>query len=228
VAFSRTLGELHEYPLEKFAAPGYPQLMVQSNIIENGEAIGISDAGARWRIDGAHLKRPHRITVLYAVEMPAGDGVPPGETWFASTAAAHDALDPALRQQLQGVCAINMHGAGRKKRSTPYFPDSGLTQGFRHGVEHPVVRTHPHSGRKCLYVNPVTTSHIRGMHEHDSRTLLDQLYEHMARPEFTYRHQWQVGDLVMWDNCMTQNRTAIDYELPQRRLLYRAQVMGAA
>ena len=118
--------------------------------------------------------------------------------------------------------------AGRKKRSTPYFPDSGLTQSFRRGVEHPVIRTHPPSGRKCLYVNPVTTSHIRGMNEHDSGALLDQLYEHMARPEFAWRHQWQAGDVVICDNTLTQTRTTVDYELPQRRLLYRVQVKGAA
>ena len=227
VTFSRSLGELNEHPLEKFAARGFPALMIHSNIIENGEPLGLAETGQRWRIDGAHLKTPYRASLRYAVEIPAQDGVALGDTWFASTAAAYDALEPALRQQLQGMHAIHMHGAGRKKRSTPYFPDSALTQGFRRGVEHPVIRTHPHNRRKCLYVNPLTTSHIRGMNEQDSSALLDQLYEHMAHPEITYRHQWQVGDLVMWDNCMTQYRTANDYELPLRRMLYCAQIKGA-
>lgn len=227
-AFARSLGELTEHPLEKCAVPGHPQVMTLSNIIEHGEPIGISDAGTRWRIDGAHLKTPHRITLLHALEIPTADGAPLGDTWFASTAAAHDALVPTLRQQLQGMQAIHMLHAGRKRRSTPYFPDSGLTQIFRRGVEHPVIRTHPHNGRKCLYVNPVTTSHIRGMTEQDSGALLDQLYEHMARPEFAYRHQWQAGDLLISDNTLTQNRTAVDYVLPQRRLLYRVQLKGAA
>jgi taurine dioxygenase len=227
-AFSRSLGELSEHALDKFAMPGFSELMVHSNIIENGEPIGRADTGERWRIDGAHLKTPYRATAIYAVEIPAKDGVTLGDTWFASTSAAYDALEPALRQQLQGMRAIHMHGAGRKKRSAPYFPDSGLTQTFRRGVEHPMVRTHPQTGRKCLYVNPLTTSHICGMNEHDSSALLDQLYHHMARPEFVYRHQWQAGDLVVWDNCMTQNRTANDYELPLRRLIYRVQVKSAS
>ncbi len=224
VLLSRNLGELSDHALDKFSMRGIPELMIHSNIIENGEPIGLADGGQRWRSDGAHLKAPYRYTLLHAVEIPIKDGIPLGDTWFASTAAAYDALDPALRQQLQGMRAIHMHGAGRKKRSTPYFPDSGLTQTFRRGVEHPVARTHPHSGRKCLYVNPLTTSHIHGMNQHDSSALLDQLYEHMAQPEFVYRHQWQVGDLVIWDNCLTQNRSANDYELPLRRLIYRVQV----
>ncbi len=228
LAFSRSLGELSNHALDKFSMRDFPELMIHSNIVENGEPIGQADTGERWRIDGAHLKTPYRATLIYAVEIPAKDGIPLGDTWFASTAAAYDALDPAPRQQLQGMRAIHMHGAGRKKRSTPYFPDSGLTQGFRRGVEHPVLRTHPQTGRKCLYVNPLTTSHIRGMNNHDSSALLDQLYAHMARPEFAYRHQWQAGDLVMWDNGMTQNRTANDYELPLRRLVYRVQVKDAA
>jgi taurine dioxygenase len=227
-AFSRSLGDLSEHPLDKFSVPGFPELMVHSNIVENGEPIGRADTGERWRMDGAHMKTPYRATVIYALEIPAKDGISLGDTWFANTSAAYDALDPALRQQLQGMRAIHMHGAGRKKRSTPYFPDSGLTQTFRRGVEHPVVRTHPQTGRKCLYVNPVTTSHIRGMNEQDSSALLDQLYQHMARPEFVYRLQWQAGDLVMWDNCMTQNRTANDYELPLRRLVYLVQVKGVS
>jgi taurine dioxygenase len=228
VAFGRNLGELSAHPLEKFAKPDFPELLIDSNIFENGEPIGRADAGQRWRIDGAHLKTPYRATVLYAVEIPVKDGIPLGATRFASTAAAYDALEPALRQQLQGIRAVHIHGAGRKKRSTPYFPDSGLTQGFQRGVEHPVVRTHPHSGRKCLYVNPLTTSHIRGMNDQDSAALLDQLYQHMARPEFVYRLPWQVGDVVVWDNVSTQYCTEGDYALPLRRLLYRAWVKGAA
>ena len=226
MAFSRSLGPLEVHTLKNFSPPGFPELMIYSNIIDNGEPIGRVDAGRHWHMDGAHLGTPYRATVLYALEIPVKDGVALGDTSFASTSAAYDALEPALRSQLHGMRAVNTSGAGRKKRSTPFYLDSGLTQGFQRGVNHPVVRSHPITGRKCLYVNPECTSYIRGMNDRDSDALLAQLYQHMVRSEFIYRHSWQVGDLVMWDNCSTQYRAVGDYDLPLRRLLYRTVVKG--
>lgn len=226
-AFSRSLGTLASHAQPHRSPPGHPDVMVQSNIIEHGQPIGYPDTARHWQSLGAHLKTPHRATLQYAVEIPLRDGVALGDTWFADTRAACDGLAPALRQQLTGMRAAHVQRAAQKKRSTPYFPDAGLTQLFRRGVEHPVLRTHPHSRRKCLYVNPLTTSHICGMNDRDSDTLLGELYAHLARPEFFYRHAWQAGDLVLWDNAATQFRTAADYELPLRRLLYRTVIKAS-
>ncbi len=228
IAFSRNLGTLELNTQQQFSHADFPELTTVSNIIENGEPIGVPDSGRVWQSSGAHLKTPYRATVQYAVEVPMNDGVPLGDTSFASTSAAYEALEPALRQQIQGIQAVHIHGKNRKKRSTSFWLDSGLTQGFHGGVHHPVVRAHPITGQKCLYVNRASTSFIRGMHDQYSAGLLDQLYQHMARAEFIYRHQWQVGDVVLWDNCSTQHCSERDYELPQRRLIYSTLLKGMA
>ena len=225
-AFSRSLGPLASHPHRHCAPPALPDVLIQSNIVENGQAIGYPDNARQWQASGTYLKTPYRATLQYAVEIPLRDGVALGDTFFASTSAAYEALDAGLRQQLNGMRAAHVPAAARRRRATPYFPDSGLTQIFRRGVEHPVVRLHPHTRRKCLFVNAVSTSHICGMNQGDSAALLDQLYEHIARAAFVYRHQWRVGDVVLWDNCAVQFRTESDYALPLRRLLYRTVLKG--
>jgi taurine dioxygenase len=224
--FGRSLGELAENPLRQFAPPGAPELLICSNIIENGAALGYDDAGRRWRMEGAQLKTPTRATLAYAAEIPLKDSVPLGDTCFANTRMAYDALEPTLRQQLHGARAVALNDVNRRRRAMPYYADAGLSQLFQRGVEHPVVRTHPHTRQKCLYISEGGTARISGMNARDSDALLGELYRHMARPEFIYRHPWQAGDVVLWDNCSVQHRTIADYALPLRRLLYRAQLKG--
>lgn len=222
-AFARCLGELAENPLRNYAPPGLPELLICSNIFENGTALGYDDAGRRWRIEGAQLKTPTRATLQYAAEIPAANG---SDTLFASTRLAFDALEPLLRQQLQGARAVALNNANRRRRAMPYYADAGLSQLFQRGVEHPVVRAHPHTRQKCLYVSEGGTVRISGMNHHDSDALLQELYRHMERPAFIYRHAWRAGDLVLWDNGSVQHRTVADGDPTQRRLLYRAQLQG--
>jgi taurine dioxygenase len=220
---SRSLGELAENPLRNYTPPALPELLICSNIIENGTAIGYDDAGRRWRMEGAQLKIPTRATLQYAAEIPLQNNC---DTLFASTRLAYDALDPLLRQQLHGARAVALNDTNRRRRAMPYYADAGLSQLFQRGVEHPVVRTHPHTRQKCLYVSEGGTARISGMNHHDSDALLKELYRHMERPAFIYRHAWRTGDLVLWDNGSVQYRTIADCEAPQRRLLYRAQLQG--
>jgi taurine dioxygenase len=228
VAFGRSLGPLQTHARERCAVPEFPELLIYSNIVENGEPIGYPDAVRSWHMDGAHLKTPYRATLQYAAEIAIKVGVTPSDTRFASTRAAYDTLEPALRQQLFGMHAVHVHGITKTKRSTPYFADAGMSQIFRRGVDHPVVRTHPRSGHKSLYADPASTSHIRGMHARDSAALLAQLYAHIEQPAHVYRHCWQAGDLVLWDNGFIQHRTTADPEPPLRRLLYRALIREAS
>ena len=223
ITFARCLGEPAVHPLNTNARADMPALMVHSNIADNGKPLGYAGTERQWRMEGAQLPKPWRASLAYAVEIPLSDGTPLGDTWFCDTAHAYDALVPALQQQLTGLRAVHPYGTGRKRRATPYFADSGLTQIFKRGVEHAVVRSHPRTRRKCLYVSQGCTSHICGMNDGDSASLLEQLYRHLERPDFHYRHQWQVGDLVLWDNASTLYRTADDYA-DKRRLLYRTQL----
>jgi taurine dioxygenase len=198
--------------------------MVNSNIVENGKPVGLADGGQHWHTDGAYLEAPYRTTILYAVEVPVNDeGVALGDTAFASTSAAYDALPEDTKQRLEGMRAIHCHGVAREK----YKPalDKSQSEALRKTVEHPVVRTHPVTGRKCLYVNPGSTLRLAGMEEKESESLLASLCERAVRPELRYRHNWRVGDVVMWDNCSTQHCAIADYE-PRRRLLYRTIVQG--
>ena len=228
MAISRSLGPPYLQPQQHSARPEHPGLTLLTNIVENGQPIGNADSGRQWQSDGAHLKTPVRATIFYAVEIPEKDGTPLGDTLFANTSAAFEALEPNLQTQLRGMRAAHNAGTGRKGSSTPFYMDAGLTQIFKRGMEHPLVRAHPATGGKCLYVNQRYTSRISGMNDRDSAELLAELYRHMERPEFIYRHPWQAGDLVLCDNCSTQHRTQRDYELPARRLLYRTMLKGAA
>lgn len=227
IAFACALGELASDARNAFGVPEFPQLTLHSNLLEDGVPVGYHDAGRHWRMDGAQRKLPYRATLMYAAQVPGDHERKFGDTEFADTAAAFDALDPALQGQINGMRAMHPHGAGRKWRTRPYFPDSGMTRIFHGGEEHPVIRTHPHTGRKSLYVSRGGTSHIIGMNEQDSEALLDQLYRHIERNEFIHRHVWQTGDLLLWDNAFVQHRSADDYALPLTRLAYRTQLKGA-
>lgn len=223
IDFARGLGTLAAHPLNTLPPPGLPELMLQSNIVKDGKPIGYAGAERQWRIDGAHLATPYRCSIAYAAQVP-GAGL--GDTWFCAMSAAYDALAPALRTQLTGLRAMHPYGTGRKRRVTPYFADSGMTQIFKRGVEHPVVRVHPRTKRRSLYVAQGCTSLICGMNERDGSALLEELYRHLAREEFVYRHAWQAGDLMIWDNASVQYRTDDNYSASQPRLLYRTQLSG--
>ncbi len=224
--FSRALGPLAVHPLRKFSRPGFPELMINSNIIENGEPIGLADAGRHWHTDGAYLELPYRATILYAVEIPVRNGVALGNTYFASTSAAFNALDDSQKKDLSLLTAINRHGVARKKNATDLQLAEKLEQEVKKGIEHPVIRTHPFTGQSCIYVNPGCTHNIKQLDQAKGEILLNRLYEQITHPDWIYCHKWKVGDILMWDNCSTQHRAVGDYELPARRLLYRTLING--
>jgi taurine dioxygenase len=209
--------------------PEHPEIYVLSNIIENGKPVGIKDAGNYWHTDLSYTRAPSRGSIMYAIEVPEKDGAPLGDTQFASTAAAYDALSPELKEKLQGLKAIHRFWDRYLRERKAAGSDVMISDERRAGtpdVVHPVVRTHPFTGRKCLYVNEGFTVGIVGMPEDESRALLKELFAHCTKPEFTYRHQWRVGDIVMWDNCATLHRATVDYALPQRRLMQRTTLTG--
>ena len=232
VRFSRRLGELEIHVLKEFVKPLHPELYVLSNIVENGKAVGIKDAGNYWHTDLSYTQAPSRGSIMYALEVPrAADAAPLGDTQFASTAAAYDALPQAMKDQLAGLKAVRRFWDRYLRERKAAGSDVSISDERRAqtpDVIHPIVRMHPVTGRKCIYVNEGFTIGIVGMPEPESQALLRDLYSHCTRPEFTYRHQWRVGDLVMWDNCATLHRATVDYALPQRRLMQRTTLKGTA
>jgi len=167
--------------------------------------------------------RPPRGTMLYALETPALHGLPLGDTEFAGAAAAWDALPDDMRAFLADRRAV-FDFVGRKRALTPTRDEIDRNP----PVTHPIARTHPRTGHKCLYVMRDDCTGIEGLDHDDAEALIAALADHIVKPAHIYRHQWQPGDLLMWDNCTVQHRAIQDYDLPQRRLMHRTTVGGSA
>ena len=228
IAFSRRFGELDVNVRSRFNKPGQPEIFVVSNIIENGEPIGVQDAGRYWHTDLCYLERPSRCSLLYALEVPEKDGIALGDTLFASTSAAYEALPGDMKGRLQGLKAVNSYSYTyeRKVREFDRTPLEAEKRTAPPDILHPVVRTHPYTGRKCLFVNEGYTTRIEGLPAEESDRILKFLFEHITRPQFVYRHRWRVGDLLLWDNCLAQHKAVFDYALPLRRRMERTTVGG--
>jgi taurine dioxygenase len=205
----------------KFFPKGYarllPNIMMISNIRENGETIGaLPDGEMHFHHDQIHSEIPHNGTLLYSLEIPSHGG----DTLFASGYAAYDTLDPALKAKLEGRRAFHHYNYGTTLR--------GGTMGIEAFAEsnHPVFRTHDETGRKAIYVNRLMTMRVDGCSPEESDALLNALFDHSERPEFVYRHKWRVGDLIVWDNrCSMHARD--DFPSDQRRLMFRTTVKGS-
>lgn len=231
IAFSRRFGELELHLRKDCCKPGYPEIFVVSNVIENGKPIGTQDAGLFWHSDLAYMAVPSRGSLFYALEVPHDDsGKPLGDTLFASTTAAWNALPENIRNIVAGRRAVTSYAKGyyRDRNSGPRPPLTEAQKARTPDVEHPVMRTHPYTQKPCLFVNEGYTARIAGLPEEESDRVLNLLFEHVSRPEFVYCHQWRAGDFLIWDNCSTQHRAVFNYALPQRRRMERTTLTGSA
>jgi taurine dioxygenase len=223
VAFTRRFGEI-EFNIfgERWSVPDSPEIVVVSNITDDGKPIGVRRAGETWHSDMCYTARPPRGTILYAIETPELYSLPLGDTEFASAAAAWEALPDSLQRRIEGRRAV-FDFTGRKRAVPPTREEIERNP----PVQHPIVRTHPKTGRKCLYVMRDDCTSIEGIAAEEGEALICALADHIVKPQFIYRHQWRPGDLLMWDNCTVQHRAIQDYDLPQRRLMHRTTVGGA-
>jgi taurine dioxygenase len=222
VRFTRNFGDLHRRPRpaemrnESHRAEADPYdgyTMLVSNIREDGKPIGsLPDGEMQFHSDMAYVELPARATVLYGIEVPKVGG----DTLFASTAAAYDALDDDTKALLAGKRALNgfLHGSTLRDHNTTHK-----------SYLHPAVRLIPETGRKALFMNRLMTFEIEGMDKAEGDALLARLFAHIERPEFMYAHKWQPGDLLVWDNRTTlHGRT--DFSPDERRLLRRFATEG--
>ena len=199
IAFSRRFGPLQVHVLHQFGLPGHPEILIVSNIKENGQPIGLGDAGAFWHSDLSYLPHPSLGSMLHAQELPSEGG----DTLFANQHRAWEALPSVLRKAVEGRRAEHWYlckYAELQERS-PWRPD--LTQAQIDAVKpvaQPIVRTHPETGRKALFVSEHFTTRILGLPEDESRALLAELLAFSTRDEFVYRHRWAEHDMVFWDN----------------------------
>ena len=228
IAFSRRLGKLEIHVATDYLRPGYPEILVVSNVVENGRAIGLADAGQYWHSDLSYIASPSRCSLLYALELPSENGRILGETLFASASYAYETLPAELQSQLQGLRAIHRYADRYRKQQAAGGRGAISEEQLAKvpDVLHPVIRPHPVTGRKTLFVNEGFTVAIDGLPRDQSDALLAQLFAHITRPEFLYTHHWQPGDLLMWDNSLTQHRAVSNYAPPLRRRLHRTTVAG--
>jgi taurine dioxygenase len=241
VAFTRRFGALEHHVRRESCLDGFPEILIVSNVVdERGKAIGAQDAGRFWHSDLSYKREPSLLSALYALEVPVKEGRVLGETGFASATAAYEALPAETKQRLQGLRNVHSYRHYRAKNAQAQKADELRGRRVQEhvpteeqlksvpDVEMPVVRTHPVTGRKALFVNEAHTSRIVGLDRAEGDALLAEIYRHIVRPEFSYTHAWQAGDLLMWDNCAAQHKANFDYALPLRRLMHRTTVRGSA
>ena len=226
IAFSRRFGPLQIHVLRQFQLPGHPEILRISNILEDGQPIGLGDAGHFWHSDLSYKEKPSLGSMLHAQELPSEGG----DTLFANMHSAWDTLPDDLKQQVQGLRAEHTYLAkyAELQAKSPWRPNLTPEQIAEvKPVVHPVVRTHPETGHKALFVSEHFTSRIVDVPEAKSQALLTRLFDHSVQPEHVYRHQWQPHDMVFWDNRSLMHLAAGTPD-HLRRLLYRTTIEGDA
>jgi taurine dioxygenase len=219
LSVARCFGRPAEYPFVP-GIEGYPEIIAVTKLPH--ETVNF---GGIWHSDTAYLDPPPMATLLLAREVPPAGG----DTLFADQRAAYEALSPAMQRLLDPLRAVNSSAlADVSKTREDRRRDAGTEEEDRvYEAVHPVVRTHPETGRKALYVNVAHTSRFEGMTEEESRPPLQFLFQHQVRPEFTCRVRWEVGTLVMWDNRSVQHNPINDYH-GYRRVMHRITLQGDA
>jgi len=226
ISFSRRFGELQIHVLKQFLLAGHPEILIVSNIIENGQNVGLGDAGKFWHSDLSYKPLPSLGSMLHAQELPSEGG----DTLFADMHKAWDAVPDALRKVVEGRSAAHSYTAryAETKFEGSWRPTLTAEQLAQvQEVIHPVVRTHPENGRKALFVSEGFTTRIVGLPDDESRDVLQQLYALSVLDQNIYRHQWRPHDLVFWDNrSLIHLATGCPAHL--RRKLFRTTIQGDA
>ncbi|HEY2592924.1 MAG TPA: TauD/TfdA family dioxygenase [Chloroflexota bacterium] len=228
--FSQRFGSLQASLTAQFAEPGVPEVGILSNVVENGQPIGLADAGQDWHTDMSYNKTIGFLNVLYAVKVPRRDGQVLGATEFGDMGGAYDALAPELKERLADATATHdFNKFWEMMRTRPGSlrdPLSPEQRARRPASVHPLFMTHPISGRKVLYCNPGYAIRINELDQASSDTVLEQLFVHQLQPRFRYVHTWTEGDVLMWDHIRTIHMAVADYGPSEERLMKRCQVMA--
>lgn len=227
VAFAGRFGELEPPPAsergrrEEESAAAAREMWIISNVIENGRPIGALGAGeAEWHSDMTYLQTPPTASILYGREVPVGQG----DTWFAGMHAALEQMPAGLRRRIDGLSA---------NHDSSYTSAGDLRKGMAEvidvtkapGAVHPLIVRHPDTGRPALFPGRRLNAYVQGLAVDASEALLDELWAWCTRPEFTYVHKWQPGDVVMWDNRAVLHRRD-SFDPAARRVMWRCQVKG--
>ena len=229
-AFSAQLGELEINVANAFQEPGVPEVMILSNIVEDGRPVGLSDAGQDWHTDMSYSRRIAFANVLYGIKIPQRGGKTLGNTHFCNMHAAYDDLPEAMKKSQAGKTVLHdFNKFWEKMRSREGSRRAPLTEAQRKAkppVSHPIFLTHPLTGRKVLYANPGYSIRINELSQAESDEVLAFLFEHQTQPKYQYAHEWREGDVLVWEDFGTIHNAIADYGPDEHRLIKRCQVMA--
>lgn len=232
VAFSRRFGELEVHVSGAFQDKEHPEVMILSNMTENGRPLGLADAGQDWHTDMSFSRMIAFVNILHAKRVPRRDGKALGGTMFASMTAAYDILPAEVKARIANLTATHDFEKfwemmrSRKGEATSRPPLTDEQRRKKPPVSHPMVLEHPISARKILYANPGYTIRVDGIPQSESDALLEFLFTHQLKPEFQYTHHWNEGDVLLWDNLQTLHNAVPDYGPDEHRWINRSQAMA--
>ena len=229
--FSSRFGKLEtNVASTHYQEPGVPEVMVLSNIVENGRPIGLADAGQGWHTDMSYNRTIAFANVLYGIKIPHRDGRPLGATEFSNMHAAYEGLPADLRKRLDGMTVLHDFSKFwemmRREKGSKRPPLTEAQRKAKPPVSQPIFLTHPLTGRKVLYANPGYSMRINELPEKESGEVLEFLFAHQLKPEYRHTSHWQAGDVLMWEDIGTIHSAVADYGPDEHRLIKRCQVMA--
>lgn len=225
IAIGDSLGYIEPHSILQYRHPQFEQLSYVTNMKPDGtiDEYGQNKRAIDWHIDGTFKAKPDCITFLYSIAAPTIGG----NTQFTSMYAAYESLTPAMQARIDKLSCFHKRGEGWKCTAPPPpLTEAQKATGTFEGNVHPLVITHPVSGRRSIYIGPTHTCHVVGMPRAESDALLDELYAAATRPEFQYHHAWRESDLVMWDQRATMHRAGGGTPRDQKRIMLRAMVVS--
>jgi len=211
-------------------APGLPEVMILSNMVEDGKPLGLADAGQGWHTDQSYSHEVALANILIADKVPRRGGKVLGNTQFLNMHAAYEGLPDEVKDRLEGKTAMHdfekFWEVMRKRPGSRRQPMTAEQKAKKPPVSHPIFRTHPLTGRRVLYCNPGYAIRIDGMDAAESDEMLEFLFAHQMRDDYLYAHNWTEGDVLMWDNIGTVHNAVADYGPDEHRYMRRVQVMA--
>jgi taurine dioxygenase len=229
--FSARFGDLEvNVASQAYQEPGLPEVMILSNIVENGRAIGLADAGQDWHTDMSYSSTIAFANVLYGIKIPRRDGRALGATEFSNMQAAYEDLPAEMKRDLEGMTVLHDFNKFwemmRREKGSKRPPLTEAQRKAKPPVSHPIFLTHPITQRKVLYANPGYSIRINELPQKESAKTLAFLFEHQLRPQYRYAFRWEEGDVLMWEDIGTIHNAVADYGPDEHRLVKRCQVMA--
>lgn len=219
--FSRAFGEPQKQLLRYKRSGTVPDVSIMvSTLMADGTTDKTAIRAEDWHTDDSYFAVPAKATLLHGIEIPSHGGA----TWFCNMHSVFESLPEATRKRIDGMKAIHGYDTVRARNRPSVRTPAEIAE--TPDVEHPLVRTHPETGRKSLYLNPNRLDRIVGLERAESDALLDELADEARKPQHHHGHVWSAGDIVVWDNRATMHRVVIDYPMGERRIMHRVLIEG--